>query len=99
MSFPYPTLSCFLRPGHPFGYPPVSAFCTQSLDGNGKFPAPSCSLPGCRASSKGHLELSTNPPRTPPPPKQVGTDNQERGLDKRAQECRMQHVVATYSEG
>lgn len=68
MSFPYPTLSCFLRPGHPFGYPPVSAFCTQSLDGNGKFPAPSCSLPGCRASSKGHLELSTNPPRTPPPP-------------------------------
>lgn len=39
MSFPYPTLSCFLSPGHPFGYPPVNDFCTQSLDGKWKIPS------------------------------------------------------------
>lgn len=39
VSFPHATLSCFLRPVHPFGYPPVSAFCTQSLDGKWKIPS------------------------------------------------------------
>lgn len=97
MSFPYRTLSCFLRLVTPLVTHLSAPSAPRAWMGNGKFPAPSCSLPGCRASSKGHLELSTNPPRTPP--KQVGTDNQERGLDKRALECRMQHVGATYSEG
>lgn len=39
MSCPHPNLGCSLRPGHPLGYPPVSAFCTQSLAGKWKIPS------------------------------------------------------------
>lgn len=96
MSFPHPALSHSLRPGHPLGPPPVSAFCTQSLDRKWKIPS-SLLLPFLAPGLPPRVTL--NGALIPLSGKGAGADKREKGLHEGAQEWGgVLRVETTHSE-